>query len=104
MDSHSLHILEYRKVLDRLIAHASNGIGREFAGQLEPLPYPETVVRRLQETREARALRDSDSGLPLGGIHDVRETVERGRIETRLTSRELLDIAHTASAGRRMRA
>jgi DNA mismatch repair protein MutS2 len=103
MDAHSLHVLEYRKVLDRLIAHTSNGIGREFAAQLEPLSYPETVVRRLQETREARQLRDSDSGLPLGGVHDIRSTAERARIETRLTPHELLDITHTTNAGRRMR-
>src|SRR5215469_16789938 len=103
MDAHSLHVLEYRKVLDRLIGHTSNGIGREFASQLEPLPYPETVTRRLQETREARQLRDHDSGLPLGGIHDIRETTERARVGTRLTPHELLDVMHTANAGRRMR-
>src|SRR5258708_3452697 len=103
MDAHSLHVLEYRKILDRLIAQTSNGIGREFAAQLEPLPYPETVTRRLQETREARLLRDADSGLPLGGIHDIRGTVERARIEMRLTPHELLDVAHTASSGRRMK-
>src|SRR5689334_6673469 len=103
MDAHSLHVLEYKKVLDRLVAQTSNGIGREFASELEPLPYPETVVRRLQETREARMLRDHDSGLPLGGIHDIRSTAERARIETRLTPHELLDVMHTVSAGRRMR-
>src|SRR5579871_1117481 len=103
MDAHSLHVLEYRKVLERLLTHTSNGIGREFAGQLEPLPYPETVIRRLQETREARELRDHDSGMPLGGIRDIRTTAERARIETRLTPHELLDILHTAGAGRRMR-
>src|SRR5581483_10525429 len=103
MDAHSLHVLEYRKVLERLVAHTSNGIGREFAAQLEPLPYPETVTRRLQETREARMLRDTDSGLPLGGIHDIRTTVERARIETRLTPHELLDVQHTSGAARRLR-
>jgi DNA mismatch repair protein MutS2 len=103
MDAHSLHVLEYKKVLDQLVAHTSNGIGREFAEQLEPLPYPETVTRRLQETREARALRDHDSGLPLGGIHDIRVTMERARIETRLTGHELLTVAHTAGAARRLR-
>ena len=103
MDAHSLHVLEYRKVLDRLITHTTNGIGREFAEQLEPLPYPETVTRRLQETREARELRDRDSGIPLGGIRDIRTTAERARIESRLTPHELLEVMHTVSAGRRMR-
>lgn len=103
MDAHSLHVLEYRKILDRLIAQTSNGIGREFAAQLEPLPYPETVTRRLQETREARLLRDHDSGMPLGGIRDIRDTAERARIATRLTAHELLDVMHTVGAARRMR-
>lgn len=103
MDAHSLHVLEYRKIIDRLVAHTSNGLGREFAQQLEPLPYPETVTRRLQETREARELRDNDSGIPLGGIHDIRETVERARIQTRLTGHELLSVMHTVAAGRRIR-
>jgi DNA mismatch repair protein MutS2 len=104
MDAHSLHVLEYRKVLERLVAHTSNGIGREFAAQLEPTPYPETVLRRLQETREARSLRDRDAGLPLGGIHDIRQVLERARLETRLTGHELLEVMHTAEAGSRLRA
>ncbi len=103
MDAHSLHILEYAKIIHRLAAHTSNGIGREFARQLEPLPYPETVTRRLQETREARDLRDNDSGLPLGGIQDIRETAERARIQTRLTGFEMLGVMHTVAAGRRLR-
>jgi DNA mismatch repair protein MutS2 len=103
MDTHSLHILEYKKVLARLVAHTSNGIGREFAEQLEPLPYPETVTRRLQETREARYLRDNESSLPLGGIHDIRQTLERGRIQTRLSGFELLNVMHTVAAARRLR-
>ncbi len=102
-DRHSLHILEYPKILQRLMSHTSNGIGREFASQLQPLPYPETVVRRLQETRESRHLRDHDSGIPLGGIRDIRETLERARIETQLTGYELLEVMHTAGAARRIR-
>ncbi len=103
MDSHSLQVLEFHKVMERLAEHTSNSIGREFALQLEPLGYPETVIRRLQETSEARLLRDNDSGLPLGGIRDIRETVERARIETRLSPHELLDIMRTAAASRQMR-
>lgn len=103
MDAHSLSILEYRQVIEKLMAHTSNGIGREFASELMPLPYPETVVRRLQETREARHLRDEGGGIPLGGIKDVRETLERARIETRLSPTELLDLMHTTGAARRLR-
>jgi DNA mismatch repair protein MutS2 len=103
MDAHSLHVLEYRKIIERLVSHTTNGMGREFAAELMPLPYPETVLRRLQETREARHLRDHDNGLPLGGIHDIRTTADRARIETRLTAHELLHVAQTVRAGRQVR-
>ncbi len=103
MDPHSLHVLEYRRVIEKLMGHASCSLGREFASQLEPLPYPETVVRRLQETREAREMRDKDSGMPLGGIRDIRETLERARIAMMLVPQELLDVMHTTAAGRRLR-
>ncbi len=103
MDAHSLSILEYRQVIEKLMAHTSNGIGREFASELMPLPYPETVIRRLQETREARHLRDEGGGIPLGGIRDIRETLERARIETRLAPSELLEVMHTTGAARRLR-
>ena len=103
MDKHSLHVLEYSKVIARLSAHTSNAVGREFALELEPLPYPETVLRRLQETREARLLRESDSGVPLGGIYDIRSTVERARIGARLIAREMLEVRYSAESGRRLR-
>ncbi|MCS6776915.1 MAG: endonuclease MutS2 [Chloroherpetonaceae bacterium] len=103
MDEHSLRVLEYHRIIERLMQHTSNRIGRDFARDLLPLPYPETVTRRLQETREARLLRETDSGLPLGGIHDIRDLLERARIGTRLAPHELLAVRDTVSAGKRLR-
>lgn len=103
VDAHTLKVLEWQKVLDRLAAHTSNRMGREAALALAPTPFPEIVARRLQETREARALLDHDVGMPLGGIRDVRESVERATIEFLLTPHELLDIAQTLSAAQRLK-
>jgi len=103
MDAHTLRVLEFSRVLDRLAAHATNSLGREAALSLVPSSYPEIVARRLQETREARGLLDLESGMPLGGIHDVREPVERAAIGGRLAPVELLDIAHTIGSARRLK-
>lgn len=103
MDAHTLQILEYPKICQRLAAHTSNPLGREFALALEPLPYPETVVQRLQETREARLLRDTYATIPLGGIHDVRDIIEHARLHNRLIGRELLEVCSTVAAARRLR-
>ncbi len=103
MDAHSLRVLEYERVIEMLADCTSCSLGREFALQLEPLPFPESVLRRLQETREARMLRDQSGGIPLGGIYDLREILERARIGTRLAGIELVRTRYTVEAARRMR-
>lgn len=103
MDAHTLRVLEFRKVLDRLAAHCTNAMGREAALALVPASFPEIVARRLQETREARGLIDLESGMPLGGIHDVREPVEQAAVGSRLAPIDLLDVAHTMGAARRLK-
>ena len=103
MDSHSLKVLEYGKILERLAELASNSMGREAALALTPSVHPEIVARRLQETREARHLLDSDSGMPLGGIHDIRDLVEQAAKGIGLAPPELLDVAETVGATRRLK-
>ncbi len=104
MDDHTLKVLELPRVLDRLASHAANTMGREAALALAPSPYREVVARRLQETREARYLRDHHQGMPLGGIRDIRSVVGRAAVEHQLTPNELLDVAHTTESARRLKA
>lgn len=103
MDTHTLKVLEYPKVLEKLAAFTSNRMGREAALALTPSADPEIVRRRLQVTREARGILQRESGMPLGGIRDIREHVERAAIEYRLTPLELLDVAQTVAAARRLK-
>ncbi len=103
MDSHSLRVLEFNKVLDKLASHTSNSLGRETALALEPTSHIESVKRRLQETREARLLLDTSQGMPMGGIRDIREVVERGTMGGRIVPREFLDILSTCAASRRLK-
>ncbi|MBM3496464.1 MAG: endonuclease MutS2, partial [Armatimonadetes bacterium] len=104
MDDHSLRVLELPRVLDRLASHTTNGMGRAPALALAPSAHREVVARRLQETREARYLRDRDSGMPLGGIRDIRATVRRAAVEQQLTPLDLLDVGYTAASARRLKA
>src|SRR5215510_1818908 len=103
MEDHSLKVLEYRKVLDRLAAHASNSMGREAALSLAPDAAPEVVTRRLQGTREALSLLRLENGMPLGGIHDIREPVAKAAIASMLSPRELLDVSATVGSARRLK-
>ncbi|MEP6755344.1 MAG: endonuclease MutS2, partial [Chthonomonadales bacterium] len=70
---------------------------------LTPTAFPEIVRTRLQETAESRALRDFDSGIPLGGIRDIREHVQRAAMGGVLVPLELLDVSSTVAASRRIK-
>ncbi len=103
MEAHSLKVLEFQKILDKLAAHASNSMGREAALSLVPSTAPEIVFRSQQVTREALSLLRLENGMPLGGIHDVREPIAKAAIGSNLSPRELLDVSATVGAARRLK-
>jgi DNA mismatch repair protein MutS2 len=103
MDPRTLRVLEYDAVRKRLCAHAASSLGKELAENLSPAGEFERVERLLAETRQARALLAGAGRVPLGGVTDVRAQVmnaERGGV---LAERDLLDVANTVYASRRMR-
>lgn len=103
VDDHSLKVLELPRVLEMLAEHTTCSLGREAALTLRPSADRHTVARRLQETREARELRDHTPDMPLGGIRDIRPSVSRARVEQQLTPQELNDVAGTVEGARRLR-
>ena len=66
MDSKTLHVLEYPKVLERLAAHCDFSASMQLARELEPTTTYELALARLQETTEARKL-FSMQDLTIGG-------------------------------------
>ena len=72
-------------------------------GSWNPCPTPKLSRAACKKPAKPANWRDNDSGLPLGGIHDIRGVAERARIQTRLTGHELLTVMHTVGAARRMR-
>ena len=103
MDARTLRVLEYDAVRQRLRAQAASSLGKELAENLTPATEFEQVQRLLTETAQARALLAGAGRVPLGGVSDVRPQVmnaERGGV---LAERDLLDVANTVYASRRMR-
>ncbi|MDH7570977.1 MAG: endonuclease MutS2, partial [Armatimonadota bacterium] len=103
MDAHTTKVLEYEKVRALLLAHASCELGRERVRAMAPLTDLREVEQRQAETTEARKLLDDLGGIPLGGIRDVRGAVDRASREGVLQPSELLDIADTLAAARRLK-
>lgn len=100
-EQHTLRVLEFDRILSQLAEHTSWEGGRELALSLLPSGDLQQVEERLAETAEAVAL--DEAGLSLGGVRDVRRQVARARVGAVLEPVELLDVASTLSACRRVK-
>jgi len=103
MDERTLRVLEFQRITELLAAHATCVVGKEKAQALEPATSLEVARGWQQETSEARALLEDDGAPPLGGVRDIREAVRGAAKDQVLEPTQLLDVAGTAFAARRLR-
>ena len=89
----SLSILEYDKILDRLVNHARTIYGRELCYGLIPTSDKKLVEVWQQETQDALEFRVKEGALPLGGVNDIRDCVKFSETGATLTMKHLLYIA-----------
>lgn len=104
MDSNVLSTLEYPKIREMLAAKTSSLMGRELAENLLPSNDWDVVLEQLDETDEARQALLAAPSVPLGGIRDIRPLIKRADIGAVLEPSDLLAVANTLYAARRMKA
>lgn len=93
MDTRSLTILEYDKIIQDLTALAHSAPGADLCAALQPSPDLETVLLRQSETEDAVKLILEKGVLPLGGISEIRPSVHRARSGSVLAIHEFLRLA-----------
>ncbi|MFF0827526.1 endonuclease MutS2 [Brevibacillus sp. NPDC003359] len=103
MEQRVLKTLEYDKIVALLIDKASCTYGKEKAVELIPFLRLDEVITAQQGTEQAATVLRLKGSVPLGGIRDIRGPVQRARLNAMLASMELLDIASTVMAGRRLK-
>ncbi|MEH7275961.1 endonuclease MutS2 [Neobacillus vireti] len=103
MQERTLKVLEFTKVRDQLIEHASSSLGIDKLRNLIPSTDYEEVVRLQKETDEASTVIRIKGNVPLSGIYDIRGHVKRSVIGGVLSSHELVQIASTIRASRQMK-
>jgi DNA mismatch repair protein MutS2 len=102
MESKTLQVLEYDKVLTRLAGFCDFSASVDLAKALHPTSDFNEAVRLLAETTEARLLL-STHDMTVGGSHDIRPSLElavRGGV---LDPHALLDVKSTLIACREIR-
>lgn len=103
IDERALRVLEFDRIRAMLAERASSNYGKELALELMPLTDRERVMSLLAETSEARGLLRAAASVPLGGIHDLRPLLQRAAGGALLDPGELLSVADTIAAGRKLR-
>ncbi len=94
MDSKTLRVLEYPKILELLRAFCDFSASMELARALEPTDSYDLALARLAETSEARKL-FLVQGISIGGAHDIRPSVDLAARGGVLDPQQLLDIKST---------
>ncbi len=103
MDSKTLQVLEYPKILERLARHTAFAAGREAALALKPVGSLRRARALQTETTEARRLLASHPEIGLRGVRDIRPHVEAARRGIALRPEALLEIKATLSRARDLR-
>ncbi|HEX2697693.1 MAG TPA: endonuclease MutS2 [Anaerolineales bacterium] len=102
MDSKTLHVLEYEKILARLAGFCDFSASAQLAGALQPTNNFDEAIRLLAETTEARSLLQT-SDLTIGGSHDVRPAADLAARGGVLDPTQLLEIKSTLIACREIK-
>ncbi|HET6595872.1 MAG TPA: endonuclease MutS2 [Anaerolineales bacterium] len=102
MDSKTLSVLEYPKVLERLKTFCDFSASMELARSLEPTDSYDLALSRLAETSEARKL-FSIQDIGIGGAHDIRAAVDLAARGGVLDPQQLLDVKSTLISSRELK-
>ncbi len=103
MDTKTLNVLEYTKILERLVGFCDFSTSIEMARALEPTDSHDLALARLAETSEARKLFTTNDNVGVGGAHDIRPSVELAARGGVLDPQQLLDIKSTLISSRELK-
>ncbi|NLU10686.1 MAG: endonuclease MutS2 [Tepidanaerobacter acetatoxydans] len=93
-------VLEYDKIKSILMEYAVSSLAKEKIARMRPSSDEDLVKTLQRETSEGLALLNSGIKIPLGGIKDIRNSLNLAKLGSVLSPGELLDIASTMRAAR----
>jgi DNA mismatch repair protein MutS2 len=103
MQERTLKVLEFTKVREQLLGHASSSLGIEKIRNLVPSTDFEEVKRLQAETDEAATVLRIKGSAPLSGIYDIRAHIKRSVIGGVLSPNELVQVSSTIHVSRQMK-
>ncbi len=102
MNEKTLKVLEFNKIIQMLSDRTESNLGRELAIQLKPKTDINEVEISQIETHEAVNIIIKRGRPPMGRIHDISHELKRAEIGSTLMPINLLNIADSLRAARRL--
>ena len=103
MNEKVLRVLEYDKIIEKLIERASSALGKGLAGALRPYTDIDLVNNSQKETTDAVNCILRKGTPPLGGIHDIRNIIKRAEAGGMLNPGDLMKVGDVLRASRNLK-
>ncbi len=103
MDSKTLRVLEFNKIIDMLRQYAASDLGKAIVDDLKPSTDINEITLNQKETSEAVSMILKKGSLGLGGLRSVEEYIKRVNVSGVLNIEELIKIGDFLRVSRRAR-
>ncbi len=88
----NLMTLDYHVIKSRINEFVASGLGRKLVEKMQPLVRLDQVKVSQMETAEARKLLDAGGQIPLRGLSDISELIERIKAGSILEAADLMHV------------
>lgn len=103
MNNKTLRVLEFEKIIDKLMALTASELGKELVEELSPQTELNAIEKMLTETNDGVGCIVRRGSPPLGGINDIRPSLKRLDLGGTLNPGELLRLGGVLRAARRLK-
>jgi DNA mismatch repair protein MutS2 len=104
MDTHTLTVLEFGKILNFLKQYVTSPQGSRLCEQLTPLHNLQEIKTLLSEVTEMKEVLNTYDDIPIHGIRDIEDFLNRIRVEGfYLEPQQLQEICSTLETGREIK-
>ena len=98
MNERTLRVLEYPKIIERLVQYAGSLPGKRLCRELTPSDDPGEIARMQRETTDALGRVYQKGSVSFSGVKDLRDSLRRLEIGSSLNIPELLDVCKLLEA------
>ncbi len=104
MNEKALRVLEYPKIIEKLVQHAGSQPGRELCRRLEPSSDLAEIRRMQRETTDAVSRLCRRGSISFSGLSDIRGSLRRLEVGSSLNIEELLSVCRLLETASRVKA